>query len=115
MPRVFIQSTYRNFQILIPCNLSSLKFERVCVFLRLKKQLFSRCEDQKQGSLNYDHLIVQASLGESDFNKKLSFKTTLYLKKRRLLYNNLRIINKSLHEKRRKILFFAVLVFFVFE
>lgn len=76
MPRVFIQSTYRNFQILVPFNLSSLKFEGVCVFLRLKKQLFSMCKDQEQWSLNYDHLIVQTNLDESDFNKKLSFKTS---------------------------------------
>lgn len=76
MPRDFIQSTCsRNFQILIPCNLSSLKFERVCIFLRLKKQSFSMCKDQEQGSLNYDHLIVQTNLDESDFNKKLSSKT----------------------------------------
>lgn len=33
------------------------------------------CKDQEQGSLNYDHLIVQTNLDESDFNKKLSFKT----------------------------------------
>lgn len=34
------------------------------------------CKDQEQWSLNYDHLIVQTNLDESDFNKKLSFKTS---------------------------------------